>query len=140
MRQLLAALLAATPIVAFALPAGDHAITLRDRAYILHVPAKLGPRPPLVLNFHGGGGNATQHQKYSQMDAVADREGFLVVYPEGSGPLEGRLQTWNAGGCCGMAVRDNIDDVAFVRRLLDDLAKRQAYDSASIAPFERPVA
>ncbi len=132
MRRIVAALLVALPVAASALPAGDHAITLRDRAYILHVPAKLGPRPPLVLNFHGGGGNATQHQKYSQMDAVADREGFLVVYPEGSGPLEGKLQTWNAGGCCGMAVRDNIDDVAFVRRLLDDLSKRQAYDPARV--------
>jgi polyhydroxybutyrate depolymerase len=131
-KRLALALLAAIPLTASALPAGDHAITIRERAYIVHVPAKLGPRPALVLNFHGGGGNATAHQKYARMDAVADREGFVVVYPEGTGPLEAALQTWNAGGCCGSAVRDNVDDVGFVRRLLDDLAKRQAYDPARV--------
>lgn len=66
------------------------------------------------------------------MDAVADKEGFVVVYPEGTGVLEGKLQTWNAGGCCGGAVRDRADDVGFVRRLLEDLARRQAYDPARV--------
>ncbi len=121
---------------AYALPAGDHAITFgrgtQSRAYLLHVPAKLGPQPPLVLNFHAGGSNASQHQKLTGMDAVADREGFLIVYPEGTGVLEGQLQTWNAGGCCGGAVRDNVDDVGFVRRLLEDLSRRQAYDPARV--------
>jgi len=126
------ALVAALCGPALALPAGDHAVTIRERAYIVHVPAKLGPGPAVVLNFHGGGGNAPAHQKYSRMDAVADREGFMVVYPEGTGPFQGKLQTWNAGGCCGSAVRDNVDDIGFVRRLLEDLSRRQPYDPARV--------
>ncbi len=133
---LFAALCALLPGTATALPAGDHAITFRSgldtRAYILHVPAKLAPTPALVLNFHGGGGNAPGQQKYSRMDSLADREGFVVAYPEGTGPFEGKLQTWNAGGCCGSAVRDNVDDVGFVRRLLDDIARRQPYDATRV--------
>jgi polyhydroxybutyrate depolymerase len=129
-------LLAALAAPASALRPGDHAISLGgavdSRAYILHVPAKLEGKPALVLNFHGGGGNAAAHQKYVRMDAVADREGFVVAYPEGTGPLEGALQTWNAGGCCGSAVRDNVDDVGFVRRLLADIARRQDYDPARV--------
>jgi polyhydroxybutyrate depolymerase len=66
------------------------------------------------------------------MDPVADREGFLVAYPEGTGPFDGKFETWNAGGCCGSAVRDNVDDVGFVRRLLADIARRQAYDPARV--------
>jgi polyhydroxybutyrate depolymerase len=125
-------LLALLPGAARALPPGDHSILFGERSYILHVPAKLGPRPALVLNFHGGGGNAAAHQKYVRMDAVADREGFLVVYPDGTGPIDGELLTWNAGGCCGRAVRDNVDDVGFVRKLLFDLSRRQAYDPARV--------
>jgi polyhydroxybutyrate depolymerase len=131
-RAAVAALLSAAACPAFALPPGDHSVSFGNRSYILHVPAKLEARPALVLNFHGGGGNATGHQKYVQMDALADREGFLVVYPEGTGPLDGRLLTWNAGGCCGSAVRDNVDDVGFVKKLLFDLSRRQAYDPARV--------
>ncbi len=116
------------PRIALALVPGDHAISIGERAYLVHVPDKLAENPALVLNFHGGGGNAPSHQKYVRMDALADREGFIVVYPEGTGPFDGRLQAWNAGTCCGSAVRNRVDDVAFVRRLLDDLARRQTYD------------
>lgn len=125
-------MLAALPGPAWALPPGDHSISFGERSYILHVPPQLEPRPALVLNFHGGGGHAAAHQKYARMDALADREGFLVVYPEGTGPLEAQLHTWNAGGCCGSAVRDNVDDVGYVRKLLLDLSRRQAYDPARV--------
>jgi polyhydroxybutyrate depolymerase len=131
-RRLLVALLWALPVPALALPPGDHSISFGERSYILHVPSKLPPMPALVLNFHGGGGHAAAHQKYTHMDMVADKEGFLVVYPDGTGPAEGELLTWNAGGCCGSAVRDNVDDVGFVRKMLADLSRRQAYDPARV--------
>ena len=133
---LLAGALLLAPVSADALPPGDHSIILggsaESRAYILHVPTKLGAKPALVLNFHGGGGNAPGHQKYVRMDPLADREGFLVAYPEGTGPFDGKFETWNAGGCCGSAVRDQVDDLGFVRRLLADIARRQPYDPARV--------
>jgi polyhydroxybutyrate depolymerase len=115
---------------------GDHELSLRigaiERHYLLHLPTPARERPALILSFHGGGGNARQHQRYVQLDAVADREGFLVVYPFGSGPFRDRLLTWNAGGCCGAAMRLNVDDVGFVRALLEDLALRIAYDRSRV--------
>ncbi len=120
------------PSVALGLAPGGHAISIGERAYLVHIPATLGDTPAVVLNFHGGGGNAPSHQKYVRMDALADREGFIVVYPEGTGPIDGKLQTWNAGSCCGSAERGHVDDVAFVQRLLDDLARRHAYDPARV--------
>lgn len=134
MHRLLSALALAglLPFAALALAPGEHAISIGTRAYLVHVPEKLPALPAVVLNFHGGGGNAPSHQKYVRMDPLADREGFIVVYPEGTGPLDGRLETWNAGTCCGMALRDKVDDVGFVRRVLDDLARRQTYDPARV--------
>ncbi|MCB9611537.1 MAG: prolyl oligopeptidase family serine peptidase [Sandaracinus sp.] len=48
---------------------------------------------------------------------MAEREGFVVVYPDGTGTIP----TWNAGGCCGSAVRDDVNDVGFVAAILDRL-------------------
>ncbi|MBI1943233.1 MAG: polyhydroxybutyrate depolymerase [Betaproteobacteria bacterium] len=116
----------------FALAPGDHDVRFQagalERHYIVHVPPQPGPRPALVLNFHGGGANARVHKEYVRMDALADRERFIVVYPDGTGPVRERFLTWNAGACCGLAAGAQVDDVGFVRALLDDLAGRLAYD------------
>lgn len=120
----------------FALAPGNHDFHLRtgnlDRHYVVHVPPAAEARPALILNFHGGGANAREQQRYARMDALADREGFLVVYPDGTGPVRERFLTWNAGTCCGTAAGAQVDDVAFVRALLDDLAGRLDYDRTRV--------
>jgi len=113
---------------------GDHRIALqhggRQRSYIVHAPpaAREGRPLPVILNFHGGGGNAEGQQKYSRMDALADAEGFLAVYPDGAGRMSDRLLTWNAGTCCAYSVTNNVDDVGFTLALLADLEARQPVD------------
>ncbi|MGH7714308.1 MAG: alpha/beta hydrolase family esterase, partial [Gemmatimonadaceae bacterium] len=90
-------------------------------------------QPAVVIAFHGGGGNAAGFQKYAELDRIADRERFLVVYPNGTGPLPRRLLTWNAGdGCCGYAVQRNVDDVGFAVALISDLARRTPLDRRRI--------
>ena len=136
-RLLAAVIFGGLPSAATSAPEpGDHTFELRaggvERSYILHQPANRRPRPAVVLNFHGGGGNARQYQAYVQTDRLAEREGFLVVYPNGSGVLRERLLTWNAGGCCGYAMRANVDDVGFVRALLEDLAARVVFDRTRV--------
>lgn len=113
---------------------GDYTFTIDsqglERTYRLHLPpqAASGDPLPVILNFHGGGGNAEGQQRYAQMDTLADEKGFFVVYPNGTGRLEDRLLTWNVGRCCGYAQEQDIDDVGFVLSLLDDLATRTAAD------------
>jgi len=118
-------MIAAALLAIAALAPGDHRFTLHERAYIVHVPPGAGGRPlPVVVNLHGGGGNAENQQRYSGMDRVADREHFLVVYPDGTGRLK-RMLVWNAGTCCGASV---ADDVGFIRAVIDDVAKRTPID------------
>lgn len=101
------------------------------RTFRVHVPpgtAGGGPLP-LVLMFHGGGGSGRQLEENSaNMDAIADRERFITVYPDGSGTIK----TWNAGGCCGYAVEHDVDDVGFVAALLDHLQRTLCIDSGRI--------
>lgn len=122
-------------ILALALAApGDHDLSLpiggATRTYLVHLPPRVRERGPLpvVLAFHGGGGNASGFKAYAGLDAVADREGFVVVYPDGSGRLGRRLLTWNAGSCCGYAHDKNADDVGFSLALLRELARELPLD------------
>ena len=121
-----------------ALSPGNHTLSIsfgnRTRRYIVHVPpqARSGRPWAVVLSFHGGGGNAQGQQDYTRMDPLSDREGFLTVYPDGTGRLPRRLHTWNAGSCCGYAHDHHVDDVGFVRALIDDLANRTAIDQRRI--------
>lgn len=116
---------------------GDHEFTMRHggraRTYLVHVPARTKDRPAVIIAFHGGGGNAKGFQEYAELDAIADREGFLVVYPNGTGPLPRRLLTWNAGdGCCGFAMMRNVNDVGFATTVLNDLEGRTPIDRARV--------
>jgi polyhydroxybutyrate depolymerase len=95
-----------------------------ERTYIVHIPpAYVNSQAalPVVLSFHGGGGNAENAMRVSNFNSLADQKGFIVVYPNGNGRLKDKLLTWNGGACCGYAATNNIDDVGFVRALIKDL-------------------
>jgi polyhydroxybutyrate depolymerase len=82
---------------------------------------------PVVLVFHGGLGNAELMERFCGLSQKADEAGFIAVYPNGTGRME-RALTWNGGNCCGYAVQNHVDDVAFTRAVLDDLATRVKVD------------
>lgn len=130
--------LLASGAAAAGLAPGDHEFALTHqglpRSYLAHVPprARDGRPLPVVINFHGGGGNAEVQKAYTRMDAAADRDGYVAVYPNGSGGIGGRFLTWNAGTCCGPAAASRVDDVGFSLAVLDDLARRTPVDRARI--------
>jgi len=102
----------------------------RKRYYSVHFPNGYDRRTPLpvVMVLHGGGGDADVTRVQTRMDEVADQFGFLAVYPEGTGHLRHKLLTWNAGLCCGYAVRKRVDDVGYIAAMLEDLAYRVPID------------
>jgi len=98
----------------------------KSRTYRLHLPTGYDSQQPtaLVLNFHGYSSYATQQATFSEMSDTADREGFAVAYPDGTGAPRG----WNAGACCGAAAEQDVDDVAFVAAILDHAATSMCLD------------
>ncbi len=58
--------------------------------------------------------------RFCGLNETADQHGFLVVYPNGTGEFP-KMLTWNAGHCCGYARRHRVDDVGFIRAILDEL-------------------
>ncbi|MDQ4134075.1 MAG: dienelactone hydrolase family protein [Actinomycetota bacterium] len=99
---------------------------LEDRTFQLKVPDREGrPDPaPLVVAFHGGMATGGAMRKLANLDARAEREGWLVAYPDS---VAGH---WNDGR--GSAVihehRDQVDDLGWVARLVDHLVETAGAD------------
>jgi polyhydroxybutyrate depolymerase len=120
------------------LASGDYRIELahggRTRSYLLHVPpqARDNAALPVVVVLHGAADDAARNRAWLGLDPYADREGFVVVYPDGTGPLPRHILTWNAGACCGTAQWRKVDDVGFVVAVLDDVAERTHVDPTRV--------
>jgi polyhydroxybutyrate depolymerase len=112
--------------VAFAEPPAPGPVTQTygGRDLLVYVPTRLPPRGAraLVIVLHGAFGNARRIESGGSepglgMDAVAERDGFIVAYLNGT-PIGRFLNPnalgWNAGSCCGVPAEDRIDDVAYV--------------------------
>ncbi len=85
------------------------------------------------MSFHGGTGNAENQRSVSNFNDLADEKGFILVYPNGTGRLsDDKILTWNGGACCGYAMTNNVDDVAFVRAIVADLQSSYNIDSKRI--------
>lgn len=126
----LPALLAATQAVSFYArnrSNGSIVSSGQTRAYVLHVPRSYDrSRPtPLVISLHGGALWGAAQREISQWNPVADREGFIVVYPDGArgnGPGH-----WRTGTGPGPA-----KDVTFISDLIDTLSVDYNIDPARI--------
>jgi polyhydroxybutyrate depolymerase len=130
-------LLLSLPVVLVALDAVSFHVANRSnggvvalgqkREFRLHVPSGYDrSRPtPLVISMHGAGLWGAAQEKISQWNQIADREGFIVVYPSGSA-AEG-LRVWHMERGAGPN-----RDVQFIAALIDTLEATYNIDPARI--------
>lgn len=99
----------------------------------VHLPAGYQPGQsiPLVVMLHGGHSDAVEMEERSEWSAIADRENFIVAYPNGTG-LFGYLRHWNAGHCCARGAARNWDDLEFLDAAIDALAGLFAVDTNQV--------
>ena len=100
---------------------------MRLRSYRLHVPPGYdGSNPmPLVVVLHGSPMNAKQMESIVDMNPTADADGFIVVYPNGDLTLREALVEEMNWGTLGFLWNcwdsDKVDDVGYIRTLIDNL-------------------
>ncbi len=107
------------------------------REYLVHVPKSYRPGhpTPMLLALHGGGGDADYQADDSKYRLISKSEeaGFIAVFPNGYSRFpSGILATWNAGSCCARAVKDNVDDVGFIREVIARMEQQASVDHRRI--------
>jgi polyhydroxybutyrate depolymerase len=97
-----------------------------DRTYRVHKPAGLAAAAPLVVMLHGATGTGVQAENAFGWDQLADSAKFVVAYPDGIG------RSWNGHGCCGKAMRENIDDVGFITAMVGQISADLPIDKSRV--------
>lgn len=95
----------------------------KQRTFWLYVPNSVKANAPLVFSLHGTGGHSTD--KSPMRTAVADTEGFIVVYPQGSDiyfpVFGGTLPGWNSTG-------EYSEDIDFFKAIIEEVAASYTID------------
>ena len=106
-----------------ALRFGSMQVDGSQRVYREFVPPRLPARPvPLLVALHGGQQYGDGFEQLTGFDALAEGDGFIVVYPNGHG------QTWNAGTCCGYPNVTTDNEVDFLGALITRLSANGRVD------------
>ncbi|MBS1954892.1 MAG: dienelactone hydrolase family protein [Cyanobacteria bacterium SZAS-4] len=114
---------------------GDHKEQLTvngiSREYTVHVPPQYDgtTKLPVVVMLHGHGEDGQQFADLSQINAEADKKGFIAVYPDAVQWFGEKNQSaWNANDGL-VPPGTNVDDVQFVNSIIDTTAKQLPVDS-----------
>lgn len=97
-----------------------------NRNYILYVPQsyKGSSRTPLMVDLHPLMMTAQYQYNNSGTKQLADREGFIVVYPSGIN------NSWNFGPCCTES--RSVDDIGFVRAIVEEIMENACIDASRV--------
>lgn len=98
-----------------------------ERGYLLYVPESYDPQTPtaLVVSIHGFSDWPAHHARTTHWNDLADEEGFIVVYPQGTGfPRHWRTT--------GFTEEDPGPDVQFISDLIDSLEVTYNIDPARV--------
>lgn len=126
-------------------PPGHEQLTLTvgglERRCLIHLPAGYDQSKPvpLLIVFHGAGGTAINAKNETGWSAKADIDRFIVAYPEGVRPdvakppsFRNNMQSWNEGSGRFYSAEQKIDDVAFIRAVIEKLSADYAIDQRRI--------
>lgn len=102
-----------------------------DREYIIYIPNSYDETSatPILFNFHGFGGSASQFINDADMRAEAEANSFILVYPQGS-CLNGASH-WNPCPIDGDN-KSTADDVGFVEAMISEISSQYNLDMERI--------
>ncbi|MEW5819416.1 MAG: PHB depolymerase family esterase [Cyanobacteriota bacterium] len=109
-----------------------------DRKYYVHLPPEYNKTKqlPVVLVLHGGHGNGKASARQNEFYKLADKEGFIAVFPEAfPGPKISsnlRYQHWNGGPRTNLHKCRDIDDVKFISLMIDQLKTNYNIDNKKV--------
>lgn len=103
-----------------------------NREYLLYVPSSYSreSEAPIVLNFHGFGGTAAGQLHYSDWRKLANKHGFILIYPQGL-ELKTGGSHWNPDPATHGS-KSESNDLGFIRGLIERISTEYSVDSTRV--------
>lgn len=92
-----------------------------NREYIVYLPKDLSANSPLIFVCHGYSGSAESIMNETQMNLLADTNGFAICYPQGLTDKNNKT-FWEVG--YSFTQDRKVDDVAFLTKLVTHLQEK----------------
>ena len=107
------------------LPDEQIAVGKATRSYRFVIPRRLPKPTPVVFAFHGVGDSPENMARYTKLDRLAAREGFLLVYPAARKGMWATMEV-------DERPLDANPDIQFFDELLEHLSKQFDIDSSRV--------
>jgi polyhydroxybutyrate depolymerase len=102
-----------------------------ERPVTVNLPETLISPAPLLILLHSASTSGAHQENYMKLGPVAKKNGIIYIAPDGMTNPEGK-RFWNASKSCCNRYSQEVDDVAYINSLIDEISKKTPVDPKRI--------
>ena len=102
-----------------------------DRPVTVNLPDTLVNPAPLLILLHSASTSGAHQENYMKLAPIAKKSGLIYIAPDGTTNLEGK-RFWNASKSCCNRYSQEVDDVAYINSLIDEISAKTPVDPQRI--------
>ena len=102
-----------------------------DRPVTVNLPDSLANPAPLLILLHSASTSGAHQENYMHLGPVAKKHGLIYIAPDGTVNPEGK-RFWNASKSCCNKYKQEVDDVAYINSLIDEISTKTPVDPKRI--------
>jgi polyhydroxybutyrate depolymerase len=102
-----------------------------ERPVTVNLPENLASPAPLLILLHSASTSGAHQENYMKLGPVAKKNGIIYIAPDGMTNPEGK-RFWNAAKSCCNRYKEEVDDVAYINSLIDEINNKTPVDPKRI--------
>ena len=103
----------------------------KDRPVTVNLPDALVNPAPLLILLHSASTSGAHQENYMHLGPIAKKSGLIYIAPDGTLNPEGK-RFWNASKSCCNKYKEEVDDVAYINSLIDEINAKTPIDPKRI--------
>ena len=103
----------------------------KDRPVTVNLPDALVNPAPLLILLHSASTSGAHQENYMHLGPIAKKNGLIYIAPDGTVNPEGK-RFWNASKSCCNKYKEEVDDVAYINSLIDEINAKTPVDPKRI--------